>query len=300
MTTATETTRKLPLSEFPSALHDEIAERLALSSVGVTAIKRGADDTTYPTEHGSGTLVRVAGRLAILTADHVARPLDDADLMSVLVDWSGGVRRCHYERNHLVFAHLARGTGDGNGPDMALVFLPEAGEASQTLRTHKVFYDLDRRIASLPGRYPELDRGFWFTCGVPGEGATNVGPVHNFESVRGVHGLCAIATRPQEVEHAGFDYYDQRVPVVGTDVPSRLNGLSGGGLWQVTIRQAADGTLYAEEYILAGVAFYEWHDPERRMRSHGRRSLHERLPELLRASLGWEAPPPAVVPLPEA
>ena len=67
--------------------------------------------------------------------------------------------------------------------------------------------------------------------------------------------------------------------------------MSGSGLWQVRIRQANDSTIYVQDHILSGVAFYEWYAPERRLRCHARRSLHESLPALLYERLRWTAPP---------
>ena len=283
-------TRQLHIGDFPAALHDEIAERLALYSVGFTSVRRRREGTeSIPS--GSGTFVRIAGRHAFLTADHVAEQLQAGDMVSILVDWRGEVRRCLYERDHLVFARLARGADDGNGPDLALVFIPVGGEASATVRTTKLAYDLDRRIAELPGKYPGVEWGFWFPCGVPAEGAVELGPVRAFEQVRGVQGLCALAPRPREFELDSFDYFDLSVPAIGPDIPTNLGGMSGSGLWQVRIRQATDGTIYVQDHILSGMAFYEWYAPERRLRCHARRSLHERLPALLYERLGWTAPP---------
>ncbi len=275
------TSRRLHISDFPEELHDDIAERLASHSVSFTSVRRRPEGIKSEMS-GSGTVVKVAGRLAFLTADHVAEQLEAGDSVAVLVDWSGKLRHCVFRCDHLVFARLARGSDDGNGPDLALIFLPKAGSASAMVRNEKVPYDLDRRIAKLSGNYLELDQGFWFSCGVPAEGAVTLESERGFEQVHGVQGLCALAARPHEFEYEGFDYIDVNVPTVAPDVPTKLAGMSGSGLWQVSIRQAEDGTLHAQEYILSGVAFYEWYKPTRRLRCHGRRSLHERLPALLR------------------
>lgn len=275
-----EETRLLHISDVPSTLHDEIAEHLSLYSVGFSAIRvttRGEQSAAS----GSGTLVHVDGRRTVLTADHVAEQLERANRISLLIDWSGGLRRCAFERTHLSFARLARGTDDGEGPDLALIFLPQADEAVSSLGAHKCFYNLDRRIEMLGCNFPGLEYGFWFPCGVPAEGSRELEPMRCFARARGAWGLCAIAGRPTEFQRDGFDYLDFNVPESGKDIPSSLGGMSGAGLWQVRLRQRSDGEIYVQDYFLAGVVFYEWYPPARHLRCHGRRSLHERLPELI-------------------
>ena len=105
--------RLMHVSDFPRELHDEVADHLALSSVGFSTI-RIADGVEHSSASGSGTLIRLTGRLAILTADHVAEQLQAADRVSLLVDWRGGLRRCAYDRGQLSIARLARGADDGN------------------------------------------------------------------------------------------------------------------------------------------------------------------------------------------
>lgn len=273
--------RQLSVADFPRALHDEIAERLCLFSVGFSQIVlRKRAEWSYPS--GSGTLVRLLGAYAIVTADHVVEQLQKGNRIGLLTDWNGGLRRCAFDCDHVTFARLARGKDDGNGPDLAVIFLPNGGTLS-SLVAHKAFYDLDRRITTLGGVYPGVEYGFWFPCGVIAEGAQDLGPMRSFARVQGVWGLCAIAARPNEFELDGFDYLDIRVPDQGEEIPRKLNGMSGSGLWQVRVRQRADGAIYVEDYLLSGVAFYEWRADGRRLRCHGRGSIHERLPALLAA-----------------
>lgn len=276
--------RLLHIGEFPSKLHDEVANRLALGSVGMSTI-RVIDGIEQARPCGSGSLITLRGRRGILTADHVAEKLEDADRVNLLVDWQGGLRRCAYEREELMIARLARGTDDGDGPDLAIVFLPEQAEATKTLIDNKVFYDLDRRITQFNGNYYAVEWGFWFPCGVPAEGGEDLGPMRGFSNVHGLWGLCAISGRPHEFKHAEYDYLDIRVPESGQSIPTDLGGMSGAGLWQVKFRQNTNGEIRVEEYILSGVAFYEWYAPNRRLRCHGRQSIHERLPLLVDAYL---------------
>lgn len=83
----------------------------------------------------------------------------------------------------------------------------------------------------------------------------------------------------------GFDYLELRVHYnVGQDIPSTFGGLSGGGLWQAKLRKSAKGELCVEELIYSGVIFYESAilDEMRRLKCHGRVSVHERIVEELR------------------
>jgi len=279
-----EATRLVHVSEFPDDLHDEVANHLALSSVGFSVIT-AEDGEVVHRPSGSGTLIRLFGRLAILTADHVVDQLLEAKQISLLVDWTGELRRCTYEPRYLHILRLARGADDGDGPDLAVIFLPSGSEATSTLVAHKSFYDLDKRIATLPGNYTDLEWGFWFPCGVPGEGSQLLEPTRGFQSVLASWGLCAVSGRPREFEHEGFDYLDMRVPDEGEGIPTQFGGMSGAGVWHVRFRQRQDGTMYVEDYVLSGVVFYEWYSPNRRLRCHGRRSIHERLPELAKLKL---------------
>lgn len=277
-----EETRRLRVSEFPDALHDEIAVRLAFHSVGLSSL-RLHENVERSTQSGSGTLVKFHGRHAILTADHVVHQLHDGSSVGLLTDFSGGLRRIVFERVGLDFLRLGSDDYfDGQGPDLAVIFLP-TGETLASLIAHKNFYDLDRRIAALKAPYEPVGMGFWFLCGVPAEGALDLGPMRHFSNVRGNWALCPVAANPREFEHNGFDYLDLRIPADGPDVPQKLNGVSGSGLWQVMIRQGANGVMRVQDYVLSGVAFFEWYRPERLLRSHGRGSIHERLPQELAA-----------------
>lgn len=68
-------------------------------------------------------------------------------------------------------------------------------------------------------------------------------------------------------------------PLEGLDVPAAFKGVSGAGVWQVLVRKSAAVVIYArpQDYLLSNVAFYEWFAPTRRLRSHGRRSIYERV-----------------------
>jgi len=269
---------RLRVTDFPDELHDEVAERLSLYTVGFSSL-RIRDGVEHSEQSGSGTLIKFSGRYGILTADHVVEQIHDGSHVGFLTDFRGGMRRVVFERKYLQFVRLGSQPYGPDGPDLALVVLP-LGEPLSVLVREKIFFDLDRRRAPAEFEsYPETRQGFWFVCGIQAEGAKEIGAARAFRSVRGVWGMCAIAANPQELEHNGFDYLELGVPEVGPNVPTQLNGISGSGLWQVLVRKSVDGALYAkpEDFLLSGVAFYEWFPPNRRLRCHGRRSVFEKL-----------------------
>jgi hypothetical protein len=115
----TDTMRQLPLSEFPDALHDAIADRLALYTIGFSALTL-RDRVEHSAQSGSGTLVRFDGRYAVLTADHVADQLKDCDRVGMLVDIRGGLRRCAFERAHLTWLRIGTAPYGSEGPDITV------------------------------------------------------------------------------------------------------------------------------------------------------------------------------------
>ena len=153
------------MTQFPSEAHDEAIERIAQFSVGIIGIDI-QDNREVPRQSGSGTLVSIDGALCILTADHVVEDILRRDRIGLIIDWHGGLRRCTFDRNHLRFVRLERGSTPDAGPDLGAILLPAGGERIASLRSHKVFYDLGRRVARFSAGYLPLGEGVWMPCGV--------------------------------------------------------------------------------------------------------------------------------------
>lgn len=268
------------LTQLLPALHDELAERIAGYTVGITKINM-REQAEVPEKSGSGTLISFQGREYIITADHVVEDIAQCERVGLLVDWTGQLRRCAFERNHLEFARIPRGKVPDAGPDLAAILLPATGEAMSTLRSIKSFYNLDRRMEKFREAFPPLNQGFWLPCGVLAEGSIVLPSERGFKTVQGYQGLCGIAGAPQESLRDGFDYLDLvSDQSASQDMPRSFEGLSGGGLWQALIH-SRDGALHIDDLILSGTLFYQHYleGGRRSLRSHGRISLYQRLPE---------------------
>jgi len=284
--------QRLPMSTFPDALHDEAIERIGRFSVGL----RGIDlrkRREAPHQSGTGTLVNLDDALCVVTADHVIDDIRDRDRLGLLIDWQGDSRRCAFDMSHLQFVRLPRGATPDVGPDLGAIVLPRAGNDLDTLKAHKIFYNLGERIKRFSRGYPALSDGAWFPCGVLEEGSQLLPPERGFDHVTGHMVMVGLASAPAETWRDGFDYLDLRARPEEPDTPNSFRGASGGGLWQGLIAKHPDGHLKLREVILSGVIFYESDvvDGFRTLRSHGRTSLHERLADAIRqASLGGPTP----------
>ena len=277
--------QRLSVADFPDPLHDELIDRIARYSVGLTRIEL-REGSEWPIKSGSGTLVSFEGRRYLFTADHVVDDIKKSPLLGLLVDWEGGNRRCVFETAHLDFVRIPRGVTEQAGPDLAAIRLPEGGDAMATLHSLKGFYNLDRRIERFQGGFHPVDLGVWLPCGVLAEGSLDLPPERAFETVKGYYGFCALAANPQESSADDFDYLEiTSDPGVAKNMPTTFQGLSGGGLWHAIIGNK-DGQLIVLDCILSGVIFYEdfLTDGAQLLRSHGRVSVYKRLPEHIRAA----------------
>ena len=277
---------RLPISAFTDDLHDQAIERIASYSVGLIGIDL-QDRQEVPTQSGTGTLVDLDGRLCIVTADHVIENIARRNRVGLLIDWKGGLRRCAFEREDLHFVRLPRGPTEDVGPDLGAIMLPPSGENIATLRAHKSFYNLRKRIDRFDRNYLSLDEGIWIPCGVLGEGSASLEPTSSFARVTGHWAMMGISSAPQESVRDGFDYLDVQAHMGGIDVPRSFGGVSGGGLWQVRIAKHPEGRLEVHEVVLSGVLFYQTAvvDGTRLLRSHGRASVHERLAAAIRVEI---------------
>jgi hypothetical protein len=272
-------TERLLVSQFPSAVHTEVADRIAQSTTALNRITRQGNR-----EHseliGSGTFVFVGGRHCILTAHHVAVEIK-GDLLSLMTSFDGKMRRHAFPIDTLIIHPIARGQDDSTGPDLALVVLPEASLGY--LRAEKTFFNIDKRA---PGYLKKpVDEGFWFACGVVYEGMQELGTVDQFEGVKGYWGLCGIGSNPKELSADGYDYLDIDVSYnpPSSDLPASFQGLSGGGVWQVLFKRDAEGTIMPIEYILSGVVFYEtaMRNNQRNLRCHGGDTVYRAVPNFM-------------------
>lgn len=66
-------------------------------------------------------------------------------------------------------------------------------------------------------------------------------------------------------------------------IPKSFGGVSGGGVWQVIMQDQPEGGVKILEIMLSGLAFYESarKNDKRIIRCHGKKSIYERIYDLL-------------------
>lgn len=94
---------------------------------------------------GSGTLVQIDGKFAVLTADHVAEKLPKSgDLGLILVEISGSKRsRFTIDASSVEYVKIGRGMTEDIGPDLGLILL--SPQDVERTNAYKAFYNIDKR-----------------------------------------------------------------------------------------------------------------------------------------------------------
>jgi len=262
----------IPLTSMPRELIPGAVRDVLAFTVGF--VKPGTKLGQAPEFLGSGTLVSVGSKRAILTAEHVLGHIKrelppDARLGVLLLP---GHPSLTIALTSLSIMPIARGRIDAEGPDLGAIIL--SSEVAGSLAAKKTFYNLDRDRDQLLAEPPDRRQGFWFASGFPASEAVREtdeeGEVVRFMNFYGIGG-------PDEPETRGaYDYYKFPVsPGVRDQAPASFGGMSGGGLWQIRIRRAPDG-LATMRPLLAGVVYYQVNTPaELAMLCHGRRSVYD-------------------------
>jgi hypothetical protein len=270
--------QQILLSDLPHSLVDRICSVLHSCSTGLIKIKGTTREHGKPILIGSGTLISVDGVYGILTADHVSKEIDTDDALSLLLDFKE--HRHSIPRQSLDIFKIARGPIELEGPDLSFIKLPPVEVA--TIKPYKWFFNLTLHRATMLNNPPRRHEGVWFIQGVPDEMTTEENAQSGLGRVISFNSACGPVVPDKEFsreyESVEYDYIEALAEYNGNPrVPRKFGGISGGGLWQVPIRKATDGTLEPGDCVLSGVVFYESavRDGLRPIICHGRRSLYE-------------------------
>jgi len=267
---------EMNLSEIPEYLIAEIAGVIHSFSTALIKIKSNDRENEHPILIGSGTFVTIQGVQGILTAYHVAHQLEFGCLLGLIL--FSNEHRHTIEFQHLEIINIAKGTNDSDGPDLSFIVLPS--KKVSEIKPYKHFIDLavDREI--MLNNPPEVHGGIWFLCGAVGEKTREEKSSRGLGQVLSLEGTCSAVGADRFYTQDGFDYIESDVEYgKGINLPDTFGGMSGGGLWQVTVKKYSSGRFEPVGYFLSGVAFYqsEIRDSKRFIKCHGRESLYKNI-----------------------
>jgi len=258
--------------DIPQALLEEV--RLEIQHYFVPLLVASLEDPKHPLDlAGSGTLVESSGKHYILTADHVWNKAEGWEQIGLML--ADGGTPLGIPCNLLAPKRLGVKPYSQWGPDLALLEIPP--HLVGTIAARKSFLNLARRRSMLSTHPPQLEKTVWAVMGLVGQKSkvellTEAHTV--IATVRGeaLFGWTCTAERRDE-----YDYLTVYARTTLPDVPSTFRGVSGGGLWQITLRMRAEKIISLGGHHFRGVAFWEQSLSSDRIaiRCHGPVSLFE-------------------------
>jgi len=264
-----------PLRDLPEGTFRRIASRLHVYS---TALFRVWIDKAFhrlASPIGSGTFLSIGSSYGVLTAQHVPDRLRPGDSLGLSAAREGDEHAMIVSRDSIRVIDVARRDSDEFGPDLAFIVLADWSDVV-TVKASRGFHPLDPDAEELISTPPPMDGGIWFFCGAPGEDIRDEPSERGFLGIKSFRDLCLAGGPTATFERGDYDYFDLDAEPEAK-IPGSFQGMSGGGLWQVTLTKAEDGTHMPSRYLFSGVNFYQGVRPGgvRYMRCHGRRSIYE-------------------------
>lgn len=265
---------KIPIADIPTDVSESISRHLSDYTIGFLRIKdtpKGQDADLL----GSGTLVQVGTKHAILTVDHVAKALPKEGRLGLLL--SRDVHQHTIDIQGIHYLNIARGEVASEGPDLAAVILSPA--IASTISAIKSFYNLTYHRDHMLTEPPDIQEGVWFNNGFIEERTIQEEGRNGYSSIKG---FCMFSgaggPEDQPVKRGVYDYISlPKIYGRKFELPISFGGMSGGGLWQVQLITGPSGKIKPKAFLLSGVAFYQ--EPTVGERSsivcHGRSSVYQ-------------------------
>ena len=146
------------------------------------------------------------------------------------------------------------------------------------IAAHKSFLNLTQQRATLGEHPAKTEKGLWAVTGMVAEfsGLQCRPEVQAIEA--NVQARAFFSLIRETHDRHGYDYLDASVMPALPSVPSTFGGVSGGGLWEVSLSMTRSGHIaWDGKRHFRGVAFWESPvaDGRRVIRCHGPRSTLE-------------------------
>ncbi len=240
--------------EIPQDIYNKAGEAVQNYSVNMFTINQ--ENNASPL--GSGTFVSINNKYAILTAYHVAYSKSFKMAFKIGFNIKSNQHHFSIENKHLHIVPIAKPISAEQGPDLALIFLPE--NKVGWIKANRSFWNLSKFKSILDSNPIDIDSGLFILYGSPGE--------FIYESTKDVqnellqHFTCYSLANYSTITKRGyfknFDFCQYRIDYnTISNPPQNFEGVSGGGLWYFKISSDNDKKIISERPILVGVAFYQ-------------------------------------------
>jgi hypothetical protein len=250
----------------PEAESDEellgIVKDTAQCAVGIFGVSVSTHGHEQLHLSGSGTLVYCKGSYFILTARHVWEDLCKHSSKLGITLMTSVDHRFWMEIDTISsFGPAAPDKSGELGPDIVMLRIPDI-HVNAIKAYGRAFYDLDAGAPHVSNpEYFEM----WMLVGVP----ACLGTFSNNYARIQIRGWHVGVQDPQTIGE--FDYCDALANV--SDLPSEksVGGVSGGGLWRVSMFDSPSGESVQSVAILDGLAFWQFplEGETRIVRCHG-------------------------------
>jgi hypothetical protein len=275
---------ELAPGDIPRSLVSEIGQLVTAFSIGFARASRTSGQLDADLR-GSGTLIQVGSTRAILTAHHVLDALPRSGELGLIMSPHVGSHTMEVEV--LQYLKIARGTEEEQGPDLGAVILPAVLPSNLTAK--KSFVNLDKHWERMASGPPDLKEGLWCLCGLQDALTRDFKPALGFKTLKRFAGFCPIGWVDEEPAVENYDYLSFPIPHgPNSPMPDNIGGTSGGGLWQILLRQERDGRIKAVDCLLSGLAFYQGpiENGWSLIRCHGRKSVYDMARKAIQNAVG--------------
>lgn len=224
---------------------------------------------------GSGTLIVVGSRYAVLTACHVLEHLPNSGPVGLVLSTRLGARlhRATLDMTYATKMRVGRGAIESEGPDIGVLLLPTPIVGA--IKAVKSFYNLVQHQHQVHGN--DGDGIVWMLCGMAHEWTRDGTPERGYERVKVFRGCCGAGIVENARVVGEFDYVDFKAKYDDAyEGPHCYGGFSGGGLWQLVVAETPGGELAVKKKVLSGVIFYQskLEDHTRTIVCHGSQSVY--------------------------
>lgn len=267
---------EIPISRLPDKMIKQMTDRLHSYSTILIKMYVDRQRRSVLQQIGSGTYIRAGDIYGILTAQHVVAELVGEFILGLTAAPESEHHRFAIERNSIKIIEIAQPVSEEEGPDLGFITLADWDDIS-TISASKAFHNPLTDRSMMLTSPPAIESSLWFGCGCPAERSRVEGPYGNFQQVLAYQHYCGAGGPNRTYEQADHDYLEMDIdPDEKGIFPANFGGMSGGGVWQVTLSRLEDGRLVPNRYLLSGVIFYQGlrNNETRFIKSHGRRSIY--------------------------